>query len=381
LIAGQAPQGKMAFWGAPISALIYAPLGLFSPGVALIVFKLTGTIACAIGLVLLFREYRPTAERNGASAGWFLVAFTGLVMLYQPFWTVYRVGGQTTPFVFLLLVLGLRAYLRQRLVAVAFAMLLVVLMKPAFAFVPAILFLLSGRRFGVALVTLFAITGLVSLALFGVELHREFLDILRRGSGKPSPWPFNSSLYIIADAFRPVANQVPVPRAGGWFPDALRVALKLTVLATFVRLLVRSRKEPWTILQRRLFYYLGAIAFCLLISQVVWEHYLAVLFIPLVFLVAGFPRLERRAKRHLAIIFGLSVLQNLVLVMLFRDHVAVTSTPVLLAVSLVKAGPLLGLLLFIWFHEAALFRLVGTVPPGEAEPVRQGSELAASAVA
>jgi hypothetical protein len=255
-----------------------------------------------------------------------------------------------------------------------------VLIKPAFAFVPAFLFLFSGRRFAVALVALFAVTGLASLALFGVELHREFLDILRRGSGKPSPWPFNSSIYIIADAFRPVANQVPVPRAGGWFPDALRLALKLTVLVTFVRLLLRSRKVTWAPHQRRLFHYLGAIAFCLLISQVVWEHYLAVLFIPLVFLVAGFPRLERPARLHLAVIFALAVLQNLVLVMLFRDHVPVTSTATLLAVSLVKAGPLLGLLSFIWVHEAALFRLIGTVPAGAAEPAHPATELAASAL-
>jgi alpha-1,2-mannosyltransferase len=381
LIAGQAPQGKMAFWGAPISAWLYAPLGLFPPGVALIVLKLAGTLAYAAGLILLFRGFRATAERNGADAGWFLVAFTGLVVLFQPFWTVYRVGGQTTPFVFLLLVLGLRAYLRQQMLAVATAMLFITLMKPAFVFVPLFLLFFSGRRYALALAGVFAITGVISLALFGIELHREFLSILQRGSAKPSPWPFNSAIYIIADAFRPIANQVPVPRAGGWFPDALRIGLKVTVLATFIRLLARSRRQPWLPTQRRMFNYLAAIAFCLLISQVVWEHYLAVLFIPLIFLVAGYHRLERPVRLHLGAIFALSLLQNLILVLLFRDHVPVTSTPVLLLVSLVKAGPLLGLLLFFWFHQSAFYGLIGTVPAREVESSHRAAPLAAGAVA
>lgn len=381
LIGGQVPQGKMAFWGAPISAWFYAPLGLFPPGIALVVLKLAATIAYAAGLILLYKELRPTAERNGADPGWFLVAFTGLVVLFQPFWTVYRVGGQTTPIVFLLLVLGLRAYLRERMVAVATAMLFITLIKPAFVFIPAFLLLFSGRRYALALAGMFAITGVLSLALFGLELHREFLDILRRGSGKPSPWPFNSAIYIIADAFRPIANQIPVPRTGGWFPDALRIVLKLTVLATFLRLLVSSRAQPWVRAQRRVFYYLAAIAFCLLISQVVWEHYLAVLFIPLIFLVTGYHRLERPARLHLGAIFALSMLQNLVIVLLFRDNVPITTTLAMIMVSLVKAGPLLALLLFFWFHQPAIFRLIGTVPVGETDLSPSAAPLPAGAVA
>jgi hypothetical protein len=257
----------------------------------------------------------------------------------------------------------------------------VVLLKPAFAFVPAFLLLFSGRRYALALVGVAALAGLLSLALFGAELHREFLDIVRRGSGKPSPWPFNSSIYIVADAFRPIANQIPVPRAGGWLPDALRMALKLVVLATFLRLVLVSRREPWSDTQRRLFYYLAAIAFCLLISQVVWEHYLATLFIPLAFLAAGFPLLPRRARWHLGTIFGLAVLQNLVLVLLFRDHVPVTTTATLLAVSLVKAGPLLGTLLFLWLYEREVFRLIGRATAHPAGPATAPGSLAPGAIA
>ena len=380
-IGSESPQGKMAFWGAPISAWFYAPLSVFRPKIALILLKLVGTIAYAGGLVLLYREARPTSERNGGTRAWFSAAFLVLVLLYQPFWTMYRVGGQTTPIVFLLLVVGLWAYLRDRMVAVAVCMLFVVLMKPAFAFVPAFLVLFSGWRYFGALVAAFAITGLASVALFGWPLHAEFLDILRRGSGKPSPWPFNSSLYIIADAFRPVANSVPVPRAGGWFPDALRIGLKILVLGTFVRLMVRSRRESWTQEQRRLFGYLMAISFCLLISQVVWEHYLAVLFIPLAFLLAVLPSMDRAARVHLGVLVALAVLQNLVLVLFFRDHVLLTSTPALLLVSLVKAGPLLAYLAFLWLHEDVVFRLVTSSAPIPARPAGGPASFAAGAVA
>jgi hypothetical protein len=379
-IGGEAPQGRMAFWGAPISAWFYAPLSLLPPIVALIVLKVIGTAAFAAGLILLYRELRPTAARNGGNGSWFLAAVAVLVLLFQPFWTGYRVGGQTTPIVFLLLVLGLRAYLRDRMLSVAVCMLFVVLIKPAFIFVPGLLALFSGRRFFVTLVVVFAVTGLGSIALFGWPIHREFLEVMARGSGKPSPWPFNSSLYIIADAFRPVRSSLPMLGAGGWFPGALLIGIKVFVLATFVRLLIRSRREPWTPERRRLFVYLMAISFCLLISRVVWEHYLSILFIPLAFLLAGFPAMTRTARVHLGTIFALSLLQNLVLVHFFRTHVPLTSSAALLAVSLVKAGPLLLYLAFLWMHEAVLFRLVATLVPA-AQPAERPMEQVAGAVA
>jgi hypothetical protein len=90
-------------------------------------------------------------------------------------------------------------------------------------------------------------------------------------------------------------------------------------------------------------------------SQVVWEHYLALLFIPLAFLVAAWHRLDRGAHRHIAAILALCVLQNLVLVLLFRDHVPVRSHLMLLAVSLIKAGPLLAFWGFLWFRRSSIF--------------------------
>lgn len=362
LIAGAQPQGLMAFWGAPVSAWFYAPLSALPPSAALIAFKLVAVLATAGALVLLYLLTRDCVLDHPEARARYAAQFAFLVLLFQPFWTIFRVGGQTTPVALLLLVLAMMSYVRGRYPATAVWLVLVVLVKPAFLLVPAFLALVSGRRYLVSLVAVGAVVALGSILVFGWPIHREFLEILRRGSEKPSPWPFNSSLYIVADAFRPIRDSIPIRGAGGWFPDALRLGVKLLVSASFVAIMIQCYRQSWPPGRRRLVNFLMAIAFCLLFSQVVWEHYLALLFIPLAFLVASWNRLDRGAQRHLMVILGLCVLQNLVLVMFFRDHVPVESNLVLLAVSLVKAGPLLAAWGFLWFRRSSIFNLVVSVP-------------------
>lgn len=366
LIAGRTPQGNMAFWGAPLSAWFYAPLGLLPPAAALVAFKLIAVVATTTALLLLYRLTRRSAGLSSDQSSWYALVFAVLVLLYQPFWTIFRVGGQTTPLVLLLMVLGLRSYVDGKLFATAGWLVLAVLFKPAFLLVPAFLALVSPPRFALALAGTGAAVAAVSIALFGWPIHREFLEILLRGADKPSPWPFNSSLYIVADVFRPIADSIPIRRTGGWFPDALRLAIKLAVVGTTVVLAVLASRQLWAPARRRLFTFLLAISFCLLISQVVWEHYLAVLFIPLSFLVVCWPWLTRGERVHLLVILALCALQNLVLVSFFRDHVPIRSHLGLLAVSLVKAGPLLAYVGFLWFRRATIFRLVGTLRVEEA---------------
>ena len=355
-IDGVSPEGKMAFWSPPISAWFYAPLSLFPPGVALILFKLAATLALATGLVLLYRELR--SQNPDDTPAEFAVGFMVLVLLFQPFWTIYRVGGQTTPFAFLLLVIGLHAYLRERVWLTALCLLLTILIKPAFLFIPAFLALVSGRRFLSPLVLVFLSAGLLSILLLGWPIHREFLDVVRRGSEKPSPWPFNSSLYILAEMFRPVANSIPIPGRGAAVAGILRLVVKFAVLLVFAGLMLKNRRLSWPAQRRRLFDYLMAISFCLLISQVVWEHYLALLFIPLTFLLTGMGRLTRPARIHLAVVVGLCALQNLVFVQFFRERVPITSAAGLILVSLVKAGPLLAYLCFLWIRQKEVFQVL-----------------------
>jgi len=361
-IAGQSPQGGMAFWGAPISAWFYAPLSVFSPEVALILFKLGGSLAYVAGLILLYRHLRGSVPGSPLDQTRFAAVFSLAALVYQPFWTMYRVGGQTTPFVFLFLLLALWAHQRNQPIATALALLGAVLFKPAFLIVPALLVLLSDRRLFLAIAGVFGAAALLSVLLIGWPLHREFIDVLLRGSQRPAPWFFNSSLYILADAFRPVQGSAPVPGGGGPLPDLLRTGLKVAVLGIFVWLALRSRKEHWSLPQRRHFNFLLATSFCLLLSQVVWEHYLAVLFIPLACIIAAGPQLTRPARGLLLAIFVVALFQNLIFVMFFRSHVAIESNAALLAVSLVKSGTLLLYLLWLVRYKDLLFAWQTKVP-------------------
>ena len=285
----------------------------------------------------------------------FAAVFSLAALLYQPFWTMYRVGGQTTPLVFLLLVAGLLAYERDRPVPTAVLLLFAVLIKPAFLLVVVLLCAISGWRFLLTTVAVFGAAGLLSIALIGWPLHQEFIQVLLKGSQRPAPWFFNSSLYILADALRPIQDSAPVAGAGGPLPDLLRTSMKILVLALFAWLVVVSRREAWSPGVRRQFNFLLAVGFGLLLSQVVWEHYLAVLFLPLAALLAAGTFLSQAARRHLAAIVVFALAQNLILVMFFRAHVPITSTPALVAVSLVKSGTLLVYLWWLISYRQQLF--------------------------
>lgn len=360
-IDGRPPHGQMAFWGTPISAALYVPFGLFQPEIALVLFKLVATATFAAGLWLLFEHTRRIAVRRGADPQWYAAAYIALVLLYQPFWTIYRVGGQTTPWIFLLLVLALGRYVRTQWLSAVLLLVLAVLIKPAFVFVPAFLVFVSGRKFLLALTSVAFSAGLLSLALYGWPIHAQFLDLMRHGSSRPSPWPYNSSLYIVADAFRSITNSIPIPGTGEPVPALIQIGLVAFVIATIFLLTLRLRRLEGEAGRHAAF--LLAISFCLLIMRVVWEHYLSVLFIPLAFLLANWPRHSAAAKTHLLVIFALAVLQNLILVMFVWSHLSIQSTPALLAVSLVKAGPLLGYLGFLlWRRDAVLDAAIDSEP-------------------
>jgi hypothetical protein len=134
------------------------------------------------------------------------------------------------------------------------------------------------------------------------------------------------------------------------------------VLGVFIWLSLRSRRQEWTPPQRRHFNFLLATGFCLLLSQVVWEHYLAVLFLPLACLLAAGPALTRPARRLLAAIFVAALFQNLIFVMFFRSHVAIESNGALLVVSLVKSGTLLLYLIWLVRYRDLLFAWHNKVP-------------------
>jgi hypothetical protein len=144
-IAGAPSQGVMRFWGTPISALLYVPLAWFAPGTALVLFKIENVLALAATFAVLFVFHRRFVPASAPDQLRFAAVFALLCLIFQPFWTVFRVGGQTTATVVLLLALALVCHVRTRDWASAALVVLAVLIKPAFAPAVACLALLSGR--------------------------------------------------------------------------------------------------------------------------------------------------------------------------------------------------------------------------------------------
>jgi hypothetical protein len=352
-IRGQSPQGSMAFWGAPASAFFYAPMALLAPATALVVFKIQNTLAYFAALLLLYLHLRRFAGDSREAQVRFAALFAFLSLIYQPFWTIYRVGGQTTPTIFLLLTVGLLTYTAGRTVWTVISLVLAILIKPAFLPVLGILALVSGTRFLRNAALVGATVAVASVALLGWPIHQEFLAVLARGATRSYPWVYNSSLYVWLDALR-----IPFPARLGQGPGGVVagavVVAKLLVLAFAIVMFRPGQTRGWAPRARRHFHFLLAVAFCLLLSQTVWEHYLAALFLPLAYMVAVRQRLGGAAVALISVIFFLAIWQNLIIVNVIRNHVRWDSFVVLLAAGLLKSGPLLVFLLVLVKHRAAL---------------------------
>lgn len=352
LIAGQQPQGKLAFWGAPISALFYVPLSWFSAESALMVFKIQNALAMFVGLWMLHRHCRQFVE-NSKTAQWrFAAMFAGLVLIYQPFWSVYRVGGQTTPTVFLLFTIALLAHTQKRFRISAGCVALALLVKPGFLFVLLPLVLVGGRKFFQELAFILTIIGLGSVMLLGWEVHVQFLQTMLQGMKNAYPWLYNSSLYVPAENLKMLAEP-PVDARWLGIPVAM---VKLTMLALFGWLHWQSRKQDWPTAARRHFDFLMAVTFCLMISQTVWEHYLAVLFLPLAYLAAVHRQLSPVAQILLAVIFVMSLGQNIVLTNALGARFGFSSIPALVVVGLLKSSPLWLTLILLIRHRREIFQ-------------------------
>ena len=355
LIAGQTPQGSMRFWGAPVSAFLYTPMSGLSAETALILFKIENVLAFFATFVVLFFFSLKFLPHDRVARWRFAAVFAFLCLLYQPFWTVFRVGGQTTPTVLLLLTLALVAHVSGRVRWSALGVVLATLLKPALAPMLVYLMCVSGLSFLGASVGILAVVGLASLAWLGWPIHATFPELMLNNVQTTFPWPSNSSLYILIDNLRlalgPTAD-TGVPRV---ILVVLRYALRGTVLATVVYLGVTSRAQLWPAEARRHWDFLLAILLFLLWSVTLWEHYLAMLFLPLIYVVAAHQHFSRRALGLVAAIFLLSLGQNLIFINFLREQFAFSSAPALVGIALFKSGPLLLTLVFLWGHAGEIF--------------------------
>lgn len=358
-IAGEPSLGNQLFWGSPLSAVIYVPLSWLPPRVGLVVFKIENTLAYFAGLLLLYILYR---RFDAGDSDRYTALFAFLALTFQPFWTVYRFGGQTTATVFLLFVLALGCHLSDRALLTAILLVVAVAIKPAFAPVVAFLALVSGRRFLAAAVVAGLAAAMTSVAAMGWQVHVEFLrQVVLEGSQFRSTvgyhdWISNSALILPLEGLRPLAG---ADTAFGETLDrvlgAVTVTVRLTAIALFLWLAWRAREFRLSVAARRHFHFSLALLLALMFSPVVWQHYLAVLFIPLVYLVAVRCQLPRGAQALLIAVFVSSLGQNIVLAMWVAAHVRVDGSLALVAIGLVKSSPLWLTLVLVWrYHEAWL---------------------------
>ncbi len=159
----------------------------------------------------------------------FKALFTFSALLFQPFWSFYQVSGQTTPMVFLLLVLALVLRHRNHAVGPAICLVAVAAIKGVIA--PGLLFLLvvSERKFRISLLAWTVFAALFSLPLMGIPLHVELATDILRNSTEMKPSYNNSNLFTFLEPFLISAEKI---QARDLMPFHIRM------LTTFLRLAV-----------------------------------------------------------------------------------------------------------------------------------------------
>jgi hypothetical protein len=362
-IAGQRPQGAMRFWGAPLSAAFFAPLSWMRPELALVVFKVENVLALAIALLLLYRHGSSIASRDPATSASFAALFATMTLLFQPFWTVFRVGGQSTATVLLIIVIAFGFYVRARFLPAGLLLGTAAMIKPTLA--PMLIFLgvVSGWPFFAALVASAVILGGASIAVLGWSIHAEFLRIAIEGSQIARPWQFNSSMYVPIENLRLLAFGEPGDATVARALLILLWGLRLSIVALFVVIVRTSRRAEWRPPARRHFEFLMAVSFWLLVSFTIWEHYLGLLFIMLTCVAGARHRLPTGMVRLAAAIVVASLGQNLVLMEAIWTRVDIRSLVPLVAIGLAKSAPLLLTAVLIWFYREAIFQSYATAQP------------------
>jgi len=355
LIGGESPQGLMSFWGTPLSAWLYVPLSWFSPETALIVFKIQNTLAYFLALGLLFFLNRQFVEEAPISQWKFAALFVGICLLYQPFWTVYRVGGQATPTVFLLFSLALVAFTRSYFSISAVCLVGAAMIKPAFGTALILLMCISGIRFFVTMLAVLFIAGVGSLLVMGWDIHVEFLLKMLNNVKIVFPWFYNSSLYITVEHLRLLSGEGGNPFMPNLVFDLINGTMKICLLGVFIVLIRKSHSFKWSSQSRNHFLFLTAISFGLFLSPTVWEHYLAMLFLPLAYCLAVRRYFSPQAFRLIIGIVLLSIGQNLIVIHGLQNLFTFDSWPELVLICLFKSAPLILMLIFLMMFHQTLF--------------------------
>lgn len=360
-IAGQPPLGNMTFYSAPLTAWFYAPMAALPPRAAMLAFKTAGTLALILALVLIYRALAPRTDSDRRDR--FFLAFALAVLIFQPFWTIYRVGGQTTPFVLLSMILGMMAARSGRMVAAALLCAAAVLIKPVLAPAAIGIFLLSDNRFRATALVAGALSLGLSLWLFGTGLHAEFLTLLGDETRKlliptlnSAPFSFLEPLFVAPKAYA----------LGGDAPPALTTGLtvlRLTAAAGLVLGLWHLLRPGLSAATRIWVIWSGGLILALVLSPVVWAHYLAFAFPALALVLAVSPHLPGPARLHLGLIIGLGLFQHRMIIEQMERALGTDTTAALTAIGLIKSLPLLLLLVFLALWRRPVAKALRTHGP------------------
>lgn len=314
LIDGQEPLGHMAFFSLPVTSYFYAPFAGFVPYTSLILFKIISTLCIWSALIVLYLHLRKFSEPGTAERTIFFAGFALAALMFQPFWTIYQVGGQTTPLVMLLLIVGLLKFSNRAFWWAAACYVLVILIKPVFAPGLAFLFLFSDNRFRVASVVLSALAALGSFALLGWDVHMTLLQQLAHESGQLATPYYNSNMFgWVEPAFLNLTDYENLSALPGGL-KLLTTGLRLAVIGGLVWMLLRLNRTSVAPVAKAHFAFVLSIMIPLILSPVVWAHYLAIFFVPLAHMLAfrrEFPSLMLITISG-ALLF--SVFQNLLVV-------------------------------------------------------------------
>jgi hypothetical protein len=353
-IEGQPPLGVMRFWSTPLAGLLYAPLSALPPTVAMRVFKLQNVVAYALGLVLLLRYYLyPLRQAPETNPDLEIVGFLSLVVLFQPFWTVFLVGGQTTPTVFLLLVAFVITHLREKTILASAALTMVRLLKPAFVLMlPVFAVTAQWRLVGWSAAWL-AASGAVSLAIFGWAPNIAFLANAAAGLEATRLWVYNSSLPALVHNFRLLWIDDPeMLEQGRALLGWIALGLRGGVAALLFYLWWRDGRGRLKGAAMRNYAVLMSLVFFLLASETIWEHYVTVLFIPAAYVLARRACFSPGALRLIVAALLLCAAQNLYVALTIDRLVAADSVVEIVLLGLYKSGPLLVTLWFVVrYHE------------------------------
>ena len=204
------------------------------------------------------------------------VRFACAALLYGPV-TAALFWGQVEPFVLLMLVIALRNSAPRRDIASGIALGLAALCK-MYPFVVIGYFLLCRRWTVVAYTGLTILAGfLLSMLAFGGEVHADFIRQLSRTAGEKF-WPYamNTSLSaVVAKSLWMLAGE-----NFGTGLKVLRIALIVLAASVVLAMTIRGTLSAKRRNENSIGFGLW-VAATVLLTPIVWPHYLTLLLIPL----------------------------------------------------------------------------------------------------